>query len=58
MSEADPDLNLDFDEWFTRLQALTNEALVEDDWVTRWYDHFTPEEALEDGPEDEEDDDD
>lgn len=43
-------LQADFDAWFKKLQALTDRALTQDEWTGRWYDGYTPEEALEDGP--------
>lgn len=44
-------LNAEFDAWFARLQALTERVLVPEDWGGRWFDGYTPEDALEDGPE-------
>ena len=45
-------LKQQFESWFSRLQALTSETLNPDDWVGRWFDGYTPEDALNDGPED------
>lgn len=51
--EIETNLNKDFDDWFARLQALTPATKhVQEDWAERWFDGYTPEEALEDGPED------
>lgn len=44
-------LNAEFDAWFKRLQALAKDELDPDDWGGRWYDGYTPEHALADGPE-------
>lgn len=43
-------LQTEYDDWFKRLQALTNKELSPDDWTGRWYDGYTPAEALADGP--------
>jgi hypothetical protein len=51
MSEIEARLNAEFDAWFKQLQALTKDKLDPDDWGGRWFDRFTPEEALADGPE-------
>lgn len=51
MSTAEAKLNAEFEEWFAKLQALTSEALVPEDWTERWFDGYTPADALEDGPE-------
>ncbi len=42
-------MEAEFDAWFARLQALTSEALEPDDWTGRWFDGYTPEQALEVG---------
>lgn len=47
-------LNAEFDAWFEELQKLSGEKLDKADWVERWYDGYSPKEALEDGPEDDE----
>jgi len=58
MSENDTEARLkaEFDEWFARLQAIetrrSGAKLDPEDWAGRWFDGYTPEEALEDGPED------
>lgn len=52
MIDTEAKLNADFDAWFVKLQALTTEILDPEDWTGRWYDGYTPAEALEDGPED------
>lgn len=39
-------LQAEYEAWFKRLQALTDEALDGDDWTGRWYDGYSPEEAL------------
>lgn len=44
-------LNAEFDAWFAQLQALTSEALDPDDWPERWFDGYTPADALKAGPE-------
>jgi hypothetical protein len=44
-------LNAEYDVWFERLQSLTDLALAKQDWVSRWYDGFTPIQAFEAGPE-------
>lgn len=46
-------LQAEYDEWFKRLQALTSKVLLPEEWTGRWYDGFTPEEALKEGPEEE-----
>jgi hypothetical protein len=43
-------LNAEFEVWFAKLQALTERVLIPEEWTGRWYDHYTPEKALEDGP--------
>lgn len=41
-------LDAEFNEWFAKVQALTDEALEPDDqWAGCWFDGYTPEEALE-----------
>ena len=45
-------LQSEYNDWFQRLQALTDVVLHPDDWVGRWYDRYSPAEALEDGPDD------
>ena len=42
----------EYEAWFKQLQALTSNALNIEDWTGRWYDGYTPSEALEDGPDD------
>lgn len=44
-------LTAEFDAWFAKLQALTDCVLVPEDWTGRWYDGFTPADALAEGPE-------
>lgn len=44
-------LNAEFEAWFAQLQALASEALTPEDWTERWFDGYTPEQALKDGPE-------
>ncbi len=44
-------LTAEFDAWFLRLQAHTDAALVPEDWTERWFDGFTPADALAVGPE-------
>jgi hypothetical protein len=51
-TQIQKNLETDFDAWFTRLQALTPEVLVAEDWTERWFDGYTPEDALQDGSED------
>lgn len=43
-------VNAQYEAWFKQLQALTSEVLDIEDWTGRWYDGYTPSEALEDGP--------
>ena len=43
-------LQAQYDAWFGKLQALTDRALNPEQWTGRWYDGYTPAEALEDGP--------
>ena len=43
-------LNAEFDAWFKRLQSLTSEQLIPEEWTGRWYDGYAPAEALQDGP--------
>lgn len=50
-TEMEKRLEAEFDAWFVRLQALTKDPLNQDDWTGRWFDGYTPEDALEDGPE-------
>jgi hypothetical protein len=45
-------LNAEFETWFDQLQTLTDQELDPDDWTGRWYDGYSPQEAIEDGPED------
>ena len=52
--EIEGRLNAEYDAWFAKLQALTNAKLNADHYVERWYDGFTPEGALEAGPDDDE----
>jgi hypothetical protein len=49
-------LEEEFEAWFARLQALTPDELTPEDWTERWFDGYSPEEALEDGPEMDDDD--
>lgn len=44
-------LEAEFDAWFKELQKLSPEPLDPEDWPERWFDGYTPAEALEDGPE-------
>lgn len=39
-----------YDAWFEELQHLTTNLLDPNDWTGRWYDGYSPAEALEDGP--------
>lgn len=50
MATMAENLQVEYDAWFKRLQALTDRALDPGDWTGRWYDGYTPAEALEDGP--------
>jgi hypothetical protein len=43
-------IGAEYDAWFKQLQALTDAALDPKDWTGRWYDGYTPAEALADGP--------
>jgi hypothetical protein len=45
-AEDEARLKSDFADWFKRLQALTDEVLVAEDWTSRWFEGCTPEEAL------------
>jgi hypothetical protein len=45
-------LGAQYEDWFKRLQAISKEPLDIDDWTGRWYDGYTPEEALDNGPDD------
>ena len=45
-------LNAEFEAWFKKLQALTDRALVPEEWTGRWYDGYAPADALAEGPED------
>lgn len=49
--EIEAGLNAQFDAWFGRLQSLTSRALDPEEWTGRWFDGWTPEEALAEGPE-------
>jgi hypothetical protein len=40
-----------FNTWFQELQHLTDEPLTPEEWTGRWYDGYSPAEALADGPE-------
>lgn len=51
MADVEKQLNTEFDAWFAKLQVLAKEPLKQEDWTERWFDGYTPEEALEDGPE-------
>ena len=44
-------LNADFDEWFAKLQAISDVELTAEDWPERWFDGYTPAQALAAGPE-------
>lgn len=55
MSEAGAALNAEFDAWFCELQRLTDEPLTPSDWVGRWFDGYTQEDALKEGPETDDD---
>ena len=44
-------LNAEFTAWFEALQSLTAQPLDPEEWTGRWYDGYTPAQALEDGPE-------
>lgn len=43
-------LQSQYNDWFKRLQALTDQALDPDEWTGRWFDGYTPADALQDGP--------
>ena len=51
MDQTESALQEAFDAWFARTQALTSEPLKPEDWTERWFDGYTPQEALEEGPE-------
>ena len=44
-----------YDAWLEELQRLTSKVLDPSDWTGRWYDGYSPAEALEDGPDDDAD---
>ena len=50
-SEIEKRLEAEFDAWFARLQLLTSDALEPSDWTERWFDGYTPSDALAAGPE-------
>ena len=53
MDDLKAKLDAEYMAWFAKLQALTDVALDPDaGWIGRWYDGYSPAEALEDGPED------
>jgi len=54
MSDFQTRINAEYDAWFKRLQALTKDELDPNEWVDRWYENYTPAEAMEIGPEDDE----
>lgn len=39
-----------YSEWFARLRALTDAPLIFEAYTGRWYDGYTPEDALRFGP--------
>lgn len=43
-------LSTQYETWFQELQHLTSEVLDPTEWTGRWYDGYSPSEALEDGP--------
>lgn len=45
-------LQTEFDNWFAKLQELSTDKLDPEDWTGRWYDGYTPSDALAAGPED------
>jgi hypothetical protein len=48
MSDLQAKLNAEFDAWFAKVQAITDEALEpSEDWAAAWFDGYTPEDALE-----------
>ncbi len=49
MSDLQAKLNAEFDVWFAKVKALTDETLEpSEDWASFWFDGYTPEDALED----------
>jgi len=49
MSDLQARLNSEFEAWFAKVKALTDEELKPcDEWVSFWFDGYAPEEALED----------
>lgn len=44
-------MNAQFDAWFAELQKLSSVALNPDDWGGRWFDYYSPADALAAGPE-------
>lgn len=43
-------ISASYEAWFKQLQALTSDDLSAADWTGRWYDNYTPAEALLEGP--------
>ena len=41
----------EFDAWFSLLQGMSPGKLDPEDWTELWFDGYTPEEALQVGPE-------
>lgn len=48
--EIPEQLKASFEQWFKRLQSLTETKLVAEHWAERWYDGYSPQEALDSGP--------
>lgn len=50
-NEIEQRLQTEFDNWFAKLQEISTEQLDPEDWTGRWYDGYTPSDALAVGPE-------
>lgn len=50
-NEIEQRLQNEFDNWFAKLQELSTDSLDPDDWTGRWFDGYTPSDALAVGPE-------
>ena len=53
MTDMSKKLEMEFDEWFNELKELSAGIVHPTGWVVRWFDGYTPSEALEEGPESE-----
>jgi hypothetical protein len=49
MTDLQTRFNAEFDAWFAKVQALTDEVLEpSEEWASFWFDGYAPEEALDD----------